>query len=178
MFVRLLTLTIPQYSIDKLGRKSLLLTSGLGSGILLIPFALSAMDWITVRADLLALITFAIHIFAALGIESVQLIYSTEAFPLSQRNCSLAFVTCFEYITQGTIVILLLLSEKSSLEILLLATPFVVLLLTIILFAKLPETKSIPLRRCRDLFNKNIKKKTLPSNIRVSGIHTLGSTYM
>ncbi|XP_031637366.1 uncharacterized protein LOC116349878 [Contarinia nasturtii] len=176
MFVRLLILTIPHYSIDKLGRKSLLLTSGLGSGILLIPFGVQAMDWIQIRGDLFTIIIFGIHIFAALGIEPVQPIYAAEAFPLSQRNGSLTIVTCFEYITQGTIAILLLRGEKLSLQILLLATPFIVLLLTIILFAKLPETKSLPLRRCRDLFNKNIEKKTLPP--RVSRIHTLGSTYM
>lgn len=176
MFTRFLILAIPHYSIDKVGRRGLLLTSGLGSGILLIPFAAQHMTNIQIRGDLMAIITFGIHIFAALGIEPVQPIYASEAFPLSQRNGSLAIVTCSEYILQGIIAILLLLGEEIPLKVFLVASPLIVLLLTIILFVKLPETKSMPLRRCRDQFNKNIKKKTLPP--RVSGIQTLGSTYM
>lgn len=177
MFTRLLIVMIPQYSIDKLGRRSLLLTSGIGSSILLFPFVAHNMDYIQLRGDLLAIITFGIHIFAALGIEPVQHIYVTEAFPLSKRNGSLAIVTCIEYILQEIIAIWLILGEEILLKCLLIASPFAVLLLTIILFAKLPETKSMPLRRCRDEFNKNIIKKSLPP-LRVSGIHTLGSTYM
>lgn len=176
MLARLLILLIPHYSMDKLGRRGLFLTSGLGSGILLIPFAAQQLTDIHIRGDLIAIITFGIHIFAALGIEPVQPIYASEAFPLSQRNASLAIVTCFEYILHGIIAILVLLGEELTLKIFLVITPFAVLLLTIILFVKLPETKSMPLRRCRDQFNKNIKKKTLSS--RDSGIHTLGSTYM
>lgn len=176
MATRLIILTIPHYSIDKLGRRGLLLASGLGSGILLLPFAAQHMTNINIRGDLMGIITFGIHIFAALGIEAVQPIYASEAFPLSQRNASIAIVTCIEYILQGTIAVLLLLGEEIPLKIFLVATPFFVLFLTIILFVKLPETKSMPLRRCRDQFNKNIKKKTLP--LRVSGIQTLGSTYM
>ncbi|XP_055326821.1 uncharacterized protein LOC129580424 [Sitodiplosis mosellana] len=176
MGTRLLIMVIPQYSIDKLGRRGLLLTSGLGSGILLLPFAAQHTTDIRIRGDLMSLITFGVHIFSALGIEPVQPIYASEAFPLSVRNGSIAIVTCVEYVLQGTIAILLLLGEKLPLQILLVVTPVCVLLLTIILFVKLPETKSMPLRRCRNQFNKNIPKKTLPS--RVSSIHTLGSTFM
>lgn len=176
MLTRYLALLIPHYSIDKLGRRGLFLTSGLGAGILLLPFAAQHTTDINIRGDLIAIITFAMHIFAALGIESVQSIYASEAFPLSQRNASLAIVTSIEYFLQGTIALLLLTGEENALKIYLIATPVAVMILTIILFVKLPETKSMPLRRCRDAFNKNIKKKTLPPN--VSGIHTLGSVYL
>lgn len=174
--VRLLILFIPKYSIDKLGRKSLLLASGLGCSILLLPFAAKNMNYIDIRADLLAIITFAIHIFAALGIDSVQHIYACEAFPLSNRNASLAIVTCVEYILQAIITVWVLLEYTHILEVVLVGTPFAVLLLTIISFAKLPETKTLALRRCRDHFSKNPLKETYPP--RVSGIHTLGSTYI
>lgn len=176
MATRILILIIPKYSIDKLGRKNLLLASGLGSGLLLLPFAAKHMDYIEIRADLLAIITFGIHIFAALGIEPVQHIYVAEAFPLSKRNGSLAIVTCIEYILQGVITIWVMLGQTVCLHIVLLMSPFAVLLLTIILFIKLPETKSMPLRKCRDQFNNKIEKKTLPP--RISGIHTIGSSYM
>lgn len=176
LVVRMLILFIPMYSIDKLGRKSFLLTSGLGSGILLLPFATQQMTYTNFRGDLFAIITFSIHIFAALGIDSVQHIYSSEAFPLNKRNASLAIVTCFEYILQGTIVVLVLLECTVILDIMLLVSPFFVILLTIISFVMLPETKALATRRCRDQFNKNIVKKTLPS--RVSNLHTFGSTYI
>lgn len=176
IFIRILVLNIPQYSIDKLGRKSLLLTSGIGSGILLIPFAIKQMNFIQIRGDLFVIITFGIHVFAAFGIEAVQPIYAAEAFPLSQRNGSLAIVSCFEFFSQGIIAILLLLGTEIPLKILLMATPFIVSFLTIILFVTLPETKSMPLRRCRYQFNKKIVKKTLP--LRISRIHTIGSIYM
>lgn len=174
--VRMLVLFIPKYSIDKLGRKGLLLTSGLGSGILLLPFATQQVNFINIRNDLLAIITFAIHIFAALGIDPVQHIYASEAFPLNKRNASLAIVTCIEYISQATIMIWVLLERNDILEIALLITPFAVILLTIISFVNLPETKTLASRRCRDQFNKKTVKKPLPP--RISGIQTLGSTYI
>lgn len=177
MCTRLIVAIIPFYSIDKLGRRSLLITSGLGSSILLFPFAAYHMGYIHIRGDLLAIITFGIHIFAALGIEPVQPIYAAEAFPLSKRNGSLAIITSFEYVLQAVIAIWLLLGEEILLKCLLLASPFLVLLISIILFVRLPETKSMPLRRCRDTFNKNTVKKTL-LHPRVSSIQTLGNTYM
>lgn len=177
MFTRLIVAIIPFYSIDKLGRRSLFITSALGSSILLFPFAAYHMGYIEIRADLLAIITFGIHIFAALGIEPVQPIYAAEAFPLSKRNGSLAIITCFEYVLQAIIAIWLLLGEEILLKCLLLASPFLVLLISIILFVRMPETKSMPLRRCRDAFNKNIVKRTL-IHPRISSIQTLGNTYM
>lgn len=177
MFTRLMIIFIPKYSIDKLGRLNLLLASGLGSGILLIPFATHHMDYINIPGNLLGIITFSIHIFASLGIEPVQHIYVTEAFPLAKRNASIAIVTCVEYILQEIIVLLLLLGEKTTLQIILITTPFVVLLLTIISFIKLPETKSMTLRRCRDEFNQHATSD-VPPRIYVSSIQTLGNAYM
>lgn len=176
--VRIIVLLIPKYSIDKLGRKNLLLASGLGSGILLIPFAVNTMKYVTIRDDLLGLIIFSIHIFTALGIDPVQHIYATEAFALSKRNASLAIVTCMEYILHAIIIILLLLEQKFPLEILLLISPFAVILLTIILFITLPETKAMALRRCRDRFNKKEEIRKPIQHRPSLGIQTLGSVYM
>lgn len=177
LITRLMVLFIPKYSIDKLGRRTLLLVSGIGSGILLIPFAIHHLEYINVPGNLLGIITFSIHIFATLGIEPVQHIYASEAFPLSKRNASLAIVTCCEYIMQGAIAILFLLGEKLTLQIILIGSPFAVLLLTIISFVKLPETKSMALRRCRDEFNKHATSD-VPPRVYVSSIQTLGSSYM
>lgn len=177
MFARLMILLIPKYSIDKLGRRNLLLASGLGSGILLIPFATHHMSYINIPSNLLGIITFSMHIFASLGIEPVVHIYASECFPLSKRNASLAIVTCFEYILYGLISVLLLLGEKLVLQIMLMGSPFLVLLLTIISFVKLPETKSMTLRRCRDEFNKHATSD-VPPRVYVSQIQTLGTAHM
>lgn len=177
--VRIVVFLIPKYSIDKLGRRCLLLASGLGSGIFMIPFAAHQMNYIALRNDLLAIVTFSIQIFAAMGIEPIQHIYACEAFSLSKRNASLAIVACMEYILNAIIVVLMLLEEKYPLEMLLVISPFVILALTIILFATLPETKAMALRRCRDQFNKNKVKIPIPPPLHVpSGIQTLGSVYM
>lgn len=176
--VRIIVFFIPKYSIDKLGRKSLLLASGLGSGIFMIPFAAYQMNYIGMRDDLLGIVTFSIHIFSAMGIDPVQHIYASEVFSLSKRNASLAIVTCMEYILHATIIILILLEEKFPLEILLLISPFAVLFITIILFATLPETKALALRRCRDQFNKKELKISTQPRTSSSGIQTLGSIYM
>lgn len=175
--VRLIVLLIPKYSIDKLGRRNLLLVSGLGSGILLLPFAAINMKYISIRDDLVGIITFSMHIFATLGIDPIQHIYACEAFPLSKRNASLAIVTCIEYILHAIITILLLLEQSFPLKMLLLSSPFAVLFLTIVLFVILPETKAMALRRCRNQFNKiNAQKPIKPRPS--TGIHTLGSIYM
>lgn len=176
--VRIIVLFIPKCSIDVLGRKNLLLVSGLGSGILLIPFAVNTMKYVTIRDDLLGLIIFSIHIFSALGIDPVQHIYASEAFALSKRNASLAIVTCMEYFLHATITILLLLEQKFPLEILLLISPFAVILLTTILFIALPETKALALRRCRDRFNKKEVRKPIQPPRPSLGIQTLGNVYM
>lgn len=177
--VRIIVLFIPKCSIDILGRKNLLLVSGLGSGILLIPFAVNTLKYVTIRDDLLGLIIFSMHIFTALGIDPVQHIYASEAFALSKRNASLAVVTCVEYFLHATITILLLLEQKFPLEILLLISPFAVILLTIISFISLPETKALALRRCRDRFNKKeVRKPIQPPRPSSLGIQTLGNVYM
>lgn len=171
LFTRSIILLIPKFSIDKLGRRSMLLVSGLGSGILLIPFAVQNMNYIQIRSDLFIIITCSIHIFAALGIESVQHIYVTEAFPLSTRNGSIAIVNCIEYICQAIIFVWIVIERQFLLQVLLIMTPFVVLLLTIVLFVNLPETKTMSLRRCQGHFNQKLVKKLLPSRLRTP--HTI-----
>lgn len=178
MAVRIIVLFIPKYSIDKLGRKCFLLISGVGSGIFMIPFAAHQMEYISMRDDLIGIVTFSIHIFSAIGIDPIQHIYASEAFSLSKRNASLAIVTCTEYFLHAIITILMLLEQKFPLDILLLLSPFAVLFITIILFITLPETKSLALRHCRDQFNKNKLKISIQPRTSSSGIQTLGSVYM
>lgn len=162
LIIRMLLQNYLAFSIDSLDRRKLLLIAGLCSGILLFPFAFSHMGYIHICSVLLVIITYAIHISVAIGIEPVHAVYETEAFPLSKRNGSLAIVTCFEYVLQGTITIWLLFGKEDILKYLLVATPVLVISLTIILFKCLPEIKSMSLRECRDAFNKNSVKRTLP----------------
>lgn len=175
IFIRYMVLYIPMYFIDKISRKGMLLTSGLLSGTLFVPFAAGNLDYFHIQSYVHAAITFAIHVFAALGIEPVQHIYVSEAFPLSKRNASLAIVNCIEYVFQGIITIGFMSGHAVLLQIILLSSPFIVLFTTIALFVILPETKSMPLRRCRSSFNKNISPMSHPP--RVSGVQTLGSLY-
>lgn len=173
MIVRLCILPIPRYSLDKLGRKALLTISGIGSGICFLPFMANVLNFINIRGDLMAVITIFIHIFAAFGIEPLQHVYATEAFPLSKRNASLAFVTCFEYICNCIITIWWLKKRTTLLKVVLIATPFYLIIGSIILAIKLPETKGKSIRKCRAEFNKYYKSRP-----RLPGVHTIGSAYI
>lgn len=173
LIVRSLVLFVPLYSLDKLGRKAMFVVSGIGSGIFFIPFTFSVLRFIQIREDLLAIITIMIHIFAAFGIEPTQHVYATEAFPLSKRNASLAFVTCVEYIWHGILLVWWINKRTIFLRILLLIAPFWLIIGTIILFCQVPETKSKTVRKCRSAFNKFYANRP-----RIPGIYTIGSAYM
>lgn len=175
--VRILVLFLPKYSLDKLGRKALLAISGIGSGICFIPFAFYTVQLIPIRGDLIALITILMHIFAAFGIEPVQHVYAAEAFPLSKRNASLAFVTCVEYIFSGIMIIWWLNRRVFFLKFVLFVAPVFLIIVTIILFVKLPETKSKSARSCRAKFNKYYNRRPILKS-RVSSIQTIGRVYM
>ena len=149
---KFITLFFPLYAIDRLGRKAFLVISGIGCGICAIPFVCFHLNYIYIRGDLLAIITVSMQIFIALGIEPTKHIYSIEAFPLNKRNGSLAILTCFEYLC------LILLEYFGDVVGILLATPILILLLTLILAVKLPETKFVGLRKCRSIFNGNLAK--------------------
>lgn len=173
LIVRFFVLFVPLYSLDKLGRKTMFVISGIGSGIFFIPFTFSVLRFIRIREDLLAIITIMIHIFAAFGIESTQHVYATEAFPLSKRNASLAFVTCMEYIWHGIVLVWWINKRTIFLRTLLLIAPFWLIIGSIILFCQLPETKSKTVRKCRSAFNKFYENRP-----RIPGIYTIGSAYM
>lgn len=173
--VKFIVVNVPRYSIDILGRKPFLLISGIACTICFIPFTLANLHLINIRSDLLAIITISMHIFIAIGIDPVQHIYLVEAFPLSKRNASLAFVTTIEYIMQALLLSLWMSTQfidSYYYMISLLAAPFLVLILSILLFVQLPETKFMSLRKCRDAFRKKI-----PIQPRVLGIQTIGNAY-
>lgn len=86
--MRIFVLNIPQYSIDKLGRESLLLTNGLGSGSLLIPFSSHQIKFFEILNDLFTIIIFGIHISAAFGI-TITIKY--ESTKLDLLHCSRGF---------------------------------------------------------------------------------------
>lgn len=171
IIIRFLIFFIPRYSLDKLGRRPFLLISGVGSGILFIPFTAHVCEWINIENGLMALIAVFIHVFATFGIEPVQHVYATEAFPLSKRNASLAVVTCVEYVGNCLIIIWWLNKMTAFLNVVLILSPFYLIIVTILLFALLPETKSKSVRKCRAEFNKYYKTRP-----RLPGIHTIGGT--
>lgn len=152
LLIKLIALFFPLYAIDRLGRKPFLAISGIGCGICALPFVCFNLNYIYIRADLLAIITVSMQIFIALGIEPTKHIYSVEAFPLSKRNGSLAIITCFEYLCH------ILLIYVGNVAGILIASPFLIILLTLLLTAKLPETKFVGLRKCRLAFNKNLSQ--------------------
>lgn len=148
--IKLVTMFFPLYAIDRLGRKPFLAISGIGCGICCLPFMCFHLSYIHIRADLLAIITVSMQIFIALGIEPAKHIYAIEAFPLAKRNGSLAIITCFEYLSY------ILLVYFGGFSGVLITTPFLIILLTLILAVKLPETKFVGLRKCRLAFNESL----------------------
>lgn len=145
-------LVFPAYAIDRLGRKTFLIISGIGCGICAIPFVCFQLHYFYIRGDLLATITVTMQIFIAVGIEATKHIYAIEAFPLNKRNESLAIITCVECLCR---ILLVYFGESSGA---LIATPFVVIILTLVLAVKLPETKFVSLRECRSMFNTNLSQ--------------------
>lgn len=147
---------IPKYALDKIGRKSILYVSGIGSGIsyLVLNVTGGVVPGIKESFPIVVFIaTLFLHIFVSVGITSVQHLYAIEAFPLSKRNASLAFITCIEYIGHAFINFLWISEHESTLKYLMSSTPIIVIFVTFLSFIKLPATESKSLRKCRGEFN-------------------------
>lgn len=153
IYLRLTSMLPVRICLDKFGRRWLLLISGIGCEIFSIPLALHILGNRDLPLEMIQICCYLIHAFASFGIEPVTHIYTIEAFALTKRNASVAFVACIEYFGHGLIMFLWLNAYFFPLNFMLIMMPFFVLLSTIILFVKLPETKGKSLRECRNAFN-------------------------
>lgn len=159
--MRFLAILPARYGLDKLGRKWFLLFSGLSTGCISLLFIIFAQFKSNYHYDNLIFLTFVlIHMFGACGIEPVMHTYTTEAFPLSKRNASIAFITCFGYICEGSIMFLWSINEPMVNGILLYSMPFVLIAVTSLTYVLLPETMGMSVRYCRTKFNEYYKTPT------------------
>lgn len=168
---KIVVMFIPKFSIDRIGRRWLLLVGGLGCSICMMLFAANISNLITIRHDVIIAVIIFIHVFAALGIEPVQHVYAAEAFSLDQRNASIAFATCIEYIEHIGIILLWTHEEDLQRDIFFYASSATLFLLTILMFFKLPETKSKTIRQCRTEFNNCTFVHSEPT------VRTIGNAY-
>lgn len=160
--IHFIILFISKYSMDAIGRRTLLAISGIGCGLCFITFTADVLNTMEVRNETLAIMTILIHVFLSLGIEPLQHVYATEAFPMSKRNASLAIITGFEYAFNGFIVYWWLTGESSMLNFLIGCTPILLIFMTFVLYIILPETKSKSIRKCRSEFNSYYNEPILP----------------
>lgn len=151
--LRLLSVIPAKYLCDRIGRKYLLLISGIGTSFCSIPLALHLSGNKDLSILLLGTGCILLNAFASFGIEPMTHVYSIEAFPLSKRNASVAFLICFEYFCHGMIMVLWLNNCITPLHIMIMLMPFFVIFITLVLFIGLPETMGKTLRECRAEFN-------------------------
>lgn len=157
IFIRIIALAPARYLLDNCGRKHFY--SFPVSEVVSVPLALQLSGNVDLPYFLLASCSYLLHVFASLGIEPIQHLYLVEAFPLSKRNASVAYVTCIEYVAYGLIMFLWLNNLTSPLNFMIIKMPFIVFVFTISLFVKLPETKGKSLRQCRPEFKDYYKKQ-------------------
>lgn len=152
-FVKLITLQHVAMFIDKLGRKWLLVVSGIGFCVLLMILIgrTSITEIEQSYSYLVAVITIALHAFASLGIDPIQHIYAVESFGLSKRNASLAFVTIIEYILHAILIYCFMSAYLMASFMPFFISPVAGMFL-VVMSIKLPETKFLSLRDCRDAF--------------------------
>lgn len=172
ILLRTMVMFIPKFSIDKIGRRWLFLVSGVGCSICKVLFATHLSGFVTIRLELMAIIIVFIHVFAALGIEPLHHVYASEAFALDVRNASLAFVSCIEYIGHIVLILFYVYTPHEHIYVLFYSSAPLILILTVLVFISLPETKAKSLRQCRGEFNDYLATHSTESQI-----HTLGNTY-
>lgn len=161
IFMRFFAILPARYCLDKLGRKQFLLFSGLSTGFIsFLPITFAILNNDYYYNDLIFITFVLMHIFGACGIEPVMHTYTTEAFPLLKRYASIALLTCFGYICEGSIMFLLSMVEPMVNDFMLYSMPFVLISVTSLTYALLPETRGMSLRQCRTKFNEYYKMPT------------------
>lgn len=180
--IRIFALIEPLTLVDKSGRKHLLLVSVICTGLTLLAMGIEgtlvgfkivhgpSMLWIIGVTGCL------VQLFASVGLEPIQNIYTAEAFPLAKRTVSLIFVNCVEHLVH--IIMIVTFVTLTFVQMTYLITVFIYAFALIIggvcVFKRLPETRGLTLRQCHNEFNKHrlpITPNTKP------GISSIGIAY-
>lgn len=156
MSIRMCVAMVILFTIDK-GRKIHFLISSGGCAFVLILFGtiILAIDF-EEQTWLYAILQLCYEIFSGIGMGLVADVYSSEAFNIMKKPSSIAFTTSVEFILHivliaFTIDIVPTIAYKTSV---LLVCGFSMLLITIFLHKKLPETAKMPIRQTRNEFLK------------------------
>lgn len=149
--LQFIIIIIAKYLLDIFGRKKIFIISGCGSIIVIgLIFATVFLHIPFKPSDSTFRFCFLILVGSlSLGIYPLKYLYSCEAFPLSKRNGSLAFAGIIENI----VWCLLLILPIEFQFVMLIGGNVVFVLLVLILFWFLPETKNKTIRQCRSDFN-------------------------
>lgn len=103
----------------------------------------------------------------ALGIDAISYNQLSEAFPLSKRAWSIAFVTFVESILQISILTFSILLFEGMLAFLLI---IVIISLCAFLLKMMPNTHGESLRNARDLFNKSLARASQRANYEMANV--------
>lgn len=158
---RLLIGFIVMYTIEH-GRRIHLMTSSLLTAFTII--ILSILKLFQLQYNLIDLILFIVfEISISIGIGAVVNVYDAEAFRTIKKVKSIAFTSIIEQILQIIFILLNIyifndttkvISMKYSEEIFLLSSAVLLIVISIYMFyhQRLPETKSVSIRRTRNMF--------------------------
>lgn len=151
--VRFVMSIFPTFFNDLLPRKLMLVSSmGLTTIALLVSGSLILVN---TSSSIYVLLAFIItHQVTVYGIEPVQHILLSEAFPLNKKRWAITFVTTFEYALQLSVIVAFT-DVRTSDELLYgvtFATAGFILALGAILHFTLPETAGLSLRQARDAY--------------------------
>lgn len=151
--VRFVMSIFPTFFNDLLPRKLMLVSSmGLTTIALLVSGSLILVN---TSSSIYVLLAFIItHQVTVYGIEPVQHILLSEAFPLNKKRWAITFVTTFEYALQLSVIVAFT-DVRTSDELLYgvtFATAGLILALGAILHFTLPETAGLSLRQARDAY--------------------------
>lgn len=156
MSIRMCVAMVILFTIDK-GRKIHFLISSGGCAIVLILFGtiVLAIDF-EEQKWLYAILQLCYEIFSGIGMGLVADVYSSEAFNIMKKPTSIAFTTIVEFILHIVLIAFAIdivpnIAYKSSV---LMVCGFSMLLITIFLHKKLPETAKMSIRQTRNEFLK------------------------
>lgn len=160
IFMRFVAILPARYGLDKLGRKRFLLFSGISTGCMSFFITFALFNNKNYSNNLIFITFVLMHMFGACGIEPVTHTYTTEAFPLSKRNASIAFITCLGYICEGSIMLFWSINERMVNAFVLYSMPLVLISITSLAYVHLPETMGMSVRQCWAKFNEYYKTPT------------------
>lgn len=149
---------------DSFGRKTFLNLSSTLSGVTLLILEImliTVADFDQITNWLISALCIVFQFFVAFGIDSMHHIMLSESFATSKKNWSVVFATTCENAAQMLLIGVCFVDGvkiKATFHLFLFISVSFILLLVVILFCCLPETKGLSLSEARDLFRKNTNK--------------------